>query len=297
MKKTNHIAKEEIINKIWDNPPGECSLNAHEIREIMDAEMRKPLSDIDNSLVDRCSQLLCSLYQCEDDADVSEAMVAQSKQKLFARIDCKEKNAKWTSLFGRKLALRTIIASAVLFVIIGLVGIFATHGSLNRQHSEDGEDYITYGQTHATDTLKNAIANRTVDDDIYVAKSLTDVFTHLGYEITMPTWIPEKLYVSEASVSQDEVLDELHVLYQRDLQQVLYLDVDIIHDYAGVGIMREQNQPGEERVLSTGKTVYISQNVEKNWVLYSAERVVYQITSGHYDLDTLLQIIDSIGEQ
>lgn len=297
MKKTNHIAKEEIINKIWDNPPGECSLNAHEIRDIMDAEMHKPLKEIDNALVDKCSQLLCSLYGCEESASVSEATIAESKRNLCSRIECRKHSLNWTVIFSRRNILRTAVVTVACTIVIMMIGILTEPGTLKMQTSDDGEDYITHGEIPTVDTIQNANADRTRVDSVNSMDSISDAFEQLGYTVDMPTWLPDDIFVSEVSVSQCDVMDDLNIVYTLNSQKALYLDISIINDFDGVTIAREQNQDGEELTLLSKKKVYTAQNMERKWVLYTSKNVTYQVTSGYYDLDTLLRLLDSIGEQ
>ncbi len=297
MNEITTTAKEEMIRKIWCGAQGEQVLGKQEIREIMDAEMNKPLNEIDNVLVDKCSQLLCSQYECEESANPSETTIAESKRSLRARIESKEFNLNWSAIFSRKYILRTVAATVASIIVIGIIGILTGRGTLKMQTSEDGGDHITYGETFAADTLQIANADRMTNNDIDITNNLGDAFAHLGYEIDMPMNLPEDVILSEVDVMQDEVSDSLQCVYNISGERVLQFDIDIIHDYAGVTIAREQNQNGERIALPSGKIVYTAQNFERNWALYTVGRTVYQITSNYYDLTTILWIIDSIGEE
>ncbi|MEG2481344.1 MAG: hypothetical protein RSB06_04890 [Clostridia bacterium] len=297
MSEKKIAVKGEIIRKIWSGAHGEHAPSAQEIREIMDAEMSKPLKEIDNALVDRCSQLLCELYECKEAANASETIIADSKRNLRARIDRKDEHVTWPTIFSRRCVLRTIVATTACVVVIGMIGILTTHGSLKMQTSDNGEDYITFGETPAVNVLQNANADRMASDDAYTTTDLTDAFTHLGYEIDMPASLPKDVTLSGVDVMQDEVSDSLQCVYNLGGERVLQFDIDIIHDYEGVTIAREQNQNGEKVTLPSGKTVYTAQNLERNWALYAAESTIYQVTSNYYDLNTILRIIDSIGEE
>lgn len=295
MKSRPENEQKEVVARILKGHSSGLTFTVRELHEMIQEELAKTDREVDNELVDQCSKLLCEMYHCgSEDVDIAKE---RSKLQLLHKI-ANQKKAKHFFLPWCRCTVRVAIMTITLLLIVGLADILLNPYSVLRVQSPDGGDYIIQGANQDNVLIPSSIADigEREPKDI-TATNMKMVFEELGYEFSLPSLMPEEVAFSKANISVDSTSDRVTLRYKSESNKQIIIAVVRLYSARGTSAYYEQNEPGKIVELPNGDTAYIAQNVDVPWGLYETEDLTYQISCVGYNEETLVKIINSIGEK
>lgn len=294
MKHYPENEQREVIRRILQNHGTGLTFTAQELRDLMQEELEKPYHQIDNELVDLCSQAICEMRGIKFD-DMEQAKELSKTQLLCRIADQKKKKAHF---YFRRIRIGHVVALALsLMLLLVMADILLNPNSILHVQSPDGEDYILQGTEQESKVMPISVADtgERVPKEVSVT-DLSKVFEELGYQLPMPTWMPENSNFFKADVIVDSASDDVTLRYKEGDDRQIIIGIVRLYSPRGTSTYYEQNEPGKTIMLSNGDTAYIAQNVDVPWGLYESGDFTYHISCKGYDEDTLIKIMNSIGE-
>lgn len=281
------------------------NLTDEDVRKILVGQYLLPADEMDFELIDAC----VDYFDADDKPNIDPQQV-KTKNNLLQRIAREETAGKQnhfslyrrikpiiTALsFLRRYCLRIAVFALAFIVLWAGYDIILNPNSVIRRHSSDGEDYIIQAANQDNELIPNSRANIGERETKELAVTdLNQVFTELKYKFALPSWMPEGVDFTKADVVIGPTSDMATIRYNQDEKQIVII-VERFYSTSGTSTYYEQNEPGKIIELSNGNTAYIAQNIDVPWGICEIGDFTYHISCQGYSEDTLIKIINSIGD-
>ena len=265
----------------------DVAVSNEEIERVIAEELEKDDTDIDAQLLDYCYDVV----GMRSPAPLSDRKIMAVTRRVWRRVQKALSTQTEPRYRPLRLAAAVLTAVALLFA-----SSLLPQRMFHSRSTPDGQQYVVMGI--ARDNTGAALAAEIPAEDSYTdafvrLDSLEDIPKRLGYAITLPQWLPEGVRVRAVFALRNEQFDIISVQYQDGDAQIL-LDFTYYRDTSAFGVSYEQDEEGKTIALENGSNIYVISNEQSLWGLYQDGRVFYHIDAIGYDVNTLLEIFNSI---
>lgn len=271
----------------------EGSLTQKEIERRLESvvahEIDRKDGPADLKLVDACLDLLCEIqthgqFQFESHA-------SKNKMAVLDRYERYERRRR------RHVALTRVAAvtAALCVCVLGIEIVFHREFFVNSV-TPDEQQYYVQGVVENPNIVKDGQADNAHLTGSLKTTDINEAIDFLGFEPSIPKWLPEGWMVSKCSVYHQKWYSRLFIDYNSQLDkrgfsfEVRYFE-DIKEAYASF----EQNVNGMERVAGESE-IYCSINEGDVSYIWCLDNAIYALYRADDNLDPL-RIIESVANK
>lgn len=254
----------------------------------IDKELSKPLEEIDMEYVNACQNFL----ECMSKEKASQT--TSHSEKNYAAIQKKLHNTR--SHFSKKKALRIAIVSVCILVVFFSADILLTARRIDTSLSPDHDQFIVQGTVASPNTIDKAEADACGDEiQSLSTDSWPEMVAFLGFEPSMPTWLPDGWIFDQYDCYIMENSSDLLVTYlNKETSELLQYSVIFYHGSDVVRIEYEQNPTGGEQLYINGYDVNINNNLESAVAIWNDGQYISSL-NGPITKEILIAIVNSIN--
>ncbi|MGI6215508.1 MAG: DUF4367 domain-containing protein [Christensenellales bacterium] len=283
-------SKEMILSALNDEEIAK-TISDEAIDIVLEQEFKKGDYDIDVQTVEACLQILWDRH-----AYMTEKQLEKSKRRSLRKFrrSIRTSNIKHTiNRFYNHFSLKPI-ATVLIICAVAAIPLISLKPNYIISLSPDEEQYIVSG------VQQNSIgaAKADIDDDFsqmnIKLNSVDEISTLLGYDVPLPSFIPEECVLDEISVDKTSVLDSVFVAYAKGNDKSISISIEKFYSRVGYKSYYEQEKKGRIVMLENGKKIYTADNINSVWGIYHTPNIDYSIDAMGFDEDTLLKIFNSI---
>ena len=248
-----HDANQSFLERLKNSQ--ETEVSAHELREMLDAELSKPADEIDTSFVEDMLALL------DDYEPASEAQTA-SWNAVLRKVETQRRKRRFaTARSAAGIAAAVVIAFALFSIgtakafrwtfllkwLEPLAETFGIHTELSSPEPTVCPADVAIGQTTFSQTEYSSLEEMPAEIDGYAA---------------IPGWVPERFAFSYGLVYQDENMTVSNILFTADGEWMSII-MTLYHTEQQITDFEYEKTIGEHIVESIGVfdiTVYHNAN-------------------------------------
>lgn len=281
--------QKERLTRLVDGAAAE-DISEPELEKLAEAELSRAEAGGDMEIVAMCDELLCRTH------DVSYKQVMESNRESFRRGLRMRLRAQRLSAGGmRSYVVRLTATAAVMILCATMAETIALVWKTKIHQTSDGEQLIVEPEKVG----ESIIATSEADCEIEQCWELDDVdeaYEKLGYRFSLPYWLPDDVTLKDIDGEQNSNFDIVSFRYVSTDDKLIIIDYYRFNDAKESSIAHEQNEGGRTISLTSGRPAYVAQNMEVIWGMVSHINGFYQVSCRGYDEETLLKILDTIGE-
>ena len=281
-----HDANQSFLERLKNSQ--ETEVSAHELREMLDAELSKPADEIDMSFVEDMLALL------DDYEPASEAQTA-SWNAVLRKVETQRRKRRFaTARSAAGIAAAVVIAFALFSIgtakafrwtfllkwLEPLAETFGIHTELSSPEPTVCPADVAIGQTTFSQTEYSSLEEMPAEIDGYAA---------------IPGWVPERFAFSYGLVYQDENMTVSNILFTADGEWMSII-MTLYHTEQQITDFEYEKTIGEHIVESIGGfdiTVYHNANDGSLFGSWIDRDASYSI-SGSITDEELKNIIENI---
>lgn len=252
------------------------------LSQIIQAEMKKPLAEMDEALVKECEDIL---WQLNSDTDyVSHAN--ESKKEVMDKLSGNQQH----KFFSRRATV-VICAALVLVCLVGLIDAAFHFEWLTGSSTKDEQQYVINGVTVDPKLVVNG--NAEDSNNTYARLDTSDmdeVTALLGYTPDTPTWMPNGLSLDHYVVGIFQNETHFAALYVNDdnTKHFTY-SIAKFNSADSANIYFEQNCEGEMISVDDFHDLYVFKNTEYQCCVWIFDLSVYAL-DGRLTEDEIIKI-------
>lgn len=272
------------INKKLDS--GELTFDTicQQLKDAVDAEVKKPRDEVDYEYLTCCQNILDRLIRVVPD---------ESKQPYYEQELMKQIKKTERSRTRRKRAIALAFATAAVLILF-VVGDRLFHRKwLEGDSTDDMQQYEIAGQVVDPGLVEKGNASHTSEVREVTTQSIDEVIEVLGASPLLPSWYPEGWKHRTFYVAQTADLSWFYEdLESNNVKGFAKYEIKRFYDVQDAAESFEQNEAGR-MVHCNGWDVYLTVNVDKPTAVWLDGNLCYTI-SGPIREDELLEMIKSI---
>lgn len=258
------------------------------LNELIEAEHSKPVELMDCEVLDACYQLLERRY-----SPFTDRKIARSERKGLKQLKRFMKQHR-TSITNHSALQFKPLAAAVLVVIMIMAPALIMHKGFRVSMTPDKQQYLVVGIQQNDTGIARAMVDRNVEGKTVRLKSVDEIPSLLGYQIELPTWMPNGTLLSRIDITQNHQFDEVSLEFAENSKRI-YIEATSFENRDGVGVSYEQDMKGKNLLLDNGASIYVASNEQAAWGLYQSSHLDYYIEAIGFDEDTICKLFDSVG--
>ncbi|MEG1012882.1 MAG: DUF4367 domain-containing protein [Clostridia bacterium] len=267
------------------------SLTHAQMRRILtseiDKELNKPVEEVDMGYVNACQSFL----ECINPQKAS--LVESHFESNYTAIRAKLYPARKPT--RRRKVLRVVIATVCVMAMLFTTDILLTQRSIDTSISQNHEQVIVQGTVVSPGTIDKADACIKNGEILNLCtKSWSEAVAFLGFEPSLPTWLPQGWKADEYICDILAEFSEILVSYSNPESKEL-LQYAITY-YRGSGVVQnefEKDVPDGEKVTINNAAVYLTNNMGSRVALWTEDEAMFSI-SGPVAQEDIVRMVQSI---
>ena len=252
------------------------------LSQIIQAEMKKPLAEMDEALVKECENIL---WQLNSDTDyVSRAN--ESKKEVMDKLSGNQQH----KFFSRRATV-VVCAALVLVCLVGLIDAAFHFEWLTGSSTKDEQQYVINGVTVDPKLVVNG--NAEDSNNTYARLDTSDmdeVTALLGYTPDTPTWMPDGLSLDHYVVVVFQNETHFAALYVNgDNTKHFIYSIEKFNSPENAYTYFEQNCEGKTVSIDGFHDLYVFKNTEYQCCVWISDLSVYAL-DGRLTEDEIIKI-------
>ena len=252
------------------------------LSQVIQAEMKKPLAEMDEALVKECENIL---WQLNSDMDyVSHAN--ESKKEVMDKLSGNQQHK-----FFSNRATVAVCAALVLVCLVGLVDAAFHFEWLTGSSTKDEQQYVINGVTVDPKFVVNG--NAEDSNNAYARLDTSDmdeVTALLGYTPDTPTWMPDGLSLDHYVVVVFQNETHFAALYVNgDNTKHFIYSIEKFNSPENAYTYFEQNCEGKTVSIDGFHDLYVFKNTEYQCCVWISDLSVYAL-DGRLTEDEIIKI-------
>ena len=252
------------------------------LSQIIQAEMKKPLAEMDEALVKECENIL---WQLNSDMDyVSHAN--ESKKEVMDKLSGNQQH----KFFSRRATV-VVCAALVLVCLVGLIDAAFHFEWLTGSSTKDEQQYVINGVTVDPKFVVNG--NAEDSNNAYARLDTSDmdeVTALLGYTPDTPTWMPDGLSLDHYVVGIFQNETHFAALYVNgDNTKHFIYSIEKFNSPENAYTYFEQNCEGKTVSIDGFHDLYVFKNTEYQCCVWISDLSVYAL-DGRLTEDEIIKI-------
>lgn len=252
------------------------------LSQIIQAEMKKPLAEMDEALVKECEDIL---WQLNSDTDyVSRAN--ESKKEVMDKLSGNQQH----KFFSRRATV-VVCAALVLVCLVGLIDAAFHFEWLTGSSTKDEQQYVINGVTVDPKLVVNG--NAEDSNNTYARLDTSDmdeVTALLGYTPDTPTWMPDGLSLDHYVVVVFQNETHFAALYVNgDNTKHFIYSIEKFNSPENAYTYFEQNCEGKTVSIDGFHDLYVFKNTEYQCCVWISDLSVYAL-DGRLTEDEIIKI-------
>ena len=252
------------------------------LSQIIQAEMKKPLAEMDEALVKECETILWQLNS--DMAYVSHAN--ESKKEVMDKLSGNQQH----KFFSRRATV-VVCAALVLVCLVGLIDAAFHFEWLTGSSTKDEQQYVINGVTVDPKLVVNG--NAEDSNNTYARLDTSDmdeVTALLGYTPDTPTWMPDGLSLDHYVVVVFQNETHFAALYVNgDNTKHFIYSIEKFNSPENAYTYFEQNCEGKTVSIDGFHDLYVFKNTEYQCCVWISDLSVYAL-DGRLTEDEIIKI-------
>ena len=252
------------------------------LSQVIQAEMKKPLAEMDEALVKECENIL---WQLNSDMDyVSHAN--ESKKEVMDKLSGNQQH----KFFSRRATV-VVCAALVLVCLVGLIDAAFHFEWLTGSSTKDEQQYVINGVTVDPKLVVNG--NAEDSNNTYARLDTSDmdeVTALLGYTPDTPTWMPDGLSLDHYVVVVFQNETHFAALYVNgDNTKHFIYSIEKFNSPENAYTYFEQNCEGKTVSIDGFHDLYVFKNTEYQCCVWISDLSVYAL-DGRLTEDEIIKI-------
>ena len=282
---TNRKKIEAIKETIKDKKMTAGKISGY-LSQVINTEMKKPLTEMDASLVKECESLLWQL----NSGTVYISHASQNKREVINRLSNKQQH----KFFSRRITV-VVCAALVLVCLVGLVDVAFHFEWLTGNSTKDEQQYVINGVIVDPKFVVNG--NAEDNNNTYArldTSDINEVTALLGYTPDTPTWMPDGLIIDHYVVVAFQSETHFAALYTNDDNSKHFTySIKKFNSAESANTYFEQNCEGDIISIDGFHDMYVFKNTEYQCCVWISDLSVYAL-NGKLTKDEIVKIALSV---
>lgn len=225
-------------------------------------EYQKDPAIRDNRFILACEKILYEMH-------TGKSYVSRKEESKKALIERLERKAERHSIHIIRKAWRVVVVACALVVLIIGADIVLHREWLRWRSTFDEQQYVVQGQSVDPGLMTESYAANGQGNAELTTTDLNELISFLGYEPTIPIWLPDELSIENyyASVMSDETIIRVHYSQNSSEDEIVYTQISYSNAEDAYSTF-EQNEEGNVFFIES-QIVYQAENMHRpryNWI-------------------------------